>query len=66
MKRRELIKLFEKNGWYLKGHGANHDKYTNGKDVEVLPRHNEINENLAKVIIKRRSLDRQPETEVTK
>jgi predicted RNA binding protein YcfA (HicA-like mRNA interferase family) len=56
MKQRDLIKLLERNGWYLKEHGANHDKYTNGEDVEMIPRHSEVNENLAKAIIRRRGL----------
>ncbi len=56
MKQRDLIKLLIKNGWYLKEHGSNHDKYTNGINVEVIPRHSEINENLAKTIIRRRGL----------
>ncbi|WP_416374767.1 type II toxin-antitoxin system HicA family toxin, partial [Muricomes intestini] len=25
MKRRDLVKLLEKNGWYLKRNGSNHD-----------------------------------------
>lgn len=56
MKRRDLIKKFEKRGWWLLKHGSNHDIYTNGSDIEPVPRHNEINENLAKAIIKRRGL----------
>lgn len=56
MKSKNLIKLLEKNNWYLKRNGGNHDIYTNGKDIEVLPRHKEIKENLAKAIIKRRGL----------
>lgn len=56
MKRKDLIKLFEKNGWYFKRSGGNHDLYTNGNEVEVIPRHSEIKENLAKAIIKRRGL----------
>ena len=56
MKRQDLIKLFIKNGWYLERHGANHDLYTDGKESEPIPRHNEINELLAKAIIKRRGL----------
>ena len=56
MKQRDLIKLLIKNGWYLKEHGSNHDKYTNGINVEVIPRHSDINENLAKTIIRRRGL----------
>ena len=57
MKRRKLIKILEKNGWYLKRNGANHDLYTNGKVTETIPRHPDINERLAKEIIKRQGLE---------
>ena len=30
MKRKDLVKLFEKNGWYFLRDGGNHDIYTNG------------------------------------
>lgn len=56
MKHSDLIKLLEKNGWYLKRNGGGHDIYTNGTEVETIPRHKEIKENLAKTIIKRRGL----------
>ena len=56
-KRADLIKLLEKNGWYLKRNGASHDIYTNGKESETIPRHKELNENLARAIIKRRGLE---------
>ena len=56
MKRRDLIKKFEKNGWWLERHGSDHDIYTDGKDIEPVARHTEINEILAKKIIKRRNL----------
>lgn len=56
MKRRDLIKLLEKNGWYLKRNGGNHDIYTNGVDNEPISRQSEIKEDLAKAIIKRRGL----------
>ena len=56
MKKKDLIKLLESNGWYLKRTGGNHDIYTNGVDCETIPGHNEIKENLAKAIIKRRGL----------
>lgn len=55
-KRADLIALLEKNGWRLKRNGAGHDIYTNGKECETVPRHRELNENLAKAIIKRRGL----------
>lgn len=53
MKRRELIKKLEAKGWYLKRHGADHDIYTDGVHREVIPRHPDIKENLAKGIIKK-------------
>jgi len=56
MKRRDLIRMLEKNGWYMKRNGGNHDLYTNGTDVEPIPRHTEIKERLAKDIIKRLGL----------
>jgi len=56
MKRRDLIKILEDNGWYMKRHGTNHDIYTDGKRREEVPRHTEVNEKLAKAIIKRNGL----------
>lgn len=53
MKRRELLKLFEKVGWYLKRNGASHDIYTDGINSEAIPRHPDVNERLAKELIKR-------------
>lgn len=56
MKRRDLVKLLEKNGFHLKRHGGDHDIYFNGKLKESIPRHNEINEMLANKIIKKLGL----------
>lgn len=56
MKRADLIRLLEKNGWHLKRCGGSHDIYTNGVETEVIPRHTELKENLARAIIKRRGL----------
>ena len=56
VKRTDLIKLLVKNGWYLKRNGGGHDIYTDGTNNESIPRHQEIKENLAKSIIKRRGL----------
>ena len=53
MKRRELVKLLEKAGFEFKEHGGNHDTYKRGKDTEQVPRHKEINEITAKMILKR-------------
>ena len=56
MKRKDLIKKLESNGWYLIRNGSNHDIYTNGEKAEAIPRHREIDENLAKAIIRRQGL----------
>ena len=56
MKRRDLIKLLEKNGWVYKRPGGNHDVYGKDGDMEAVPRHREIPEVLAQAIIRRRGL----------
>lgn len=56
MKRKDLIKMLERNGWWLQRNGANHDIYTNGIRSEPIPRHSEIKEQLAKTIIRRQGL----------
>lgn len=53
MKQRDLIKLFKKAGFEFERHGADHDVYKRGNDQEEIPRHREINERLAKALIKR-------------
>ncbi len=53
MKRRELLKLFEKAGWKLRRNGGSHDIYTDGKNIEVIPRHADIDERLARGLIKK-------------
>lgn len=56
MKQKDLLKLFTNNGWWIHREGGNHIIMTNGTDIEPVPRHKEINEQLAKAIIKRRGL----------
>lgn len=56
MKRKDLIKLLTNAGWWLDREGNRHDIYTNGKKSEPIPRHREINEELAKAIIRRQGL----------
>jgi len=53
VKRRDLVKALEANGWYLLRNGSNHDIYTNGTKNETIPRHTEVNEILAQRILKR-------------
>lgn len=54
MKRIDLIKRIESFGCVLIRHGANHDWYTNPETgaAQPIPRHREINEHLARHIIK--------------
>jgi predicted RNA binding protein YcfA (HicA-like mRNA interferase family) len=54
MKRRDLIKKLEQMGCVLTRHGGRHDWYSNlmTKQSQPIPRHTEINENLARSILK--------------
>lgn len=54
MKRKELIKKITSVGCVLVRHGSRHDLYKNPKTgkKQPVPRHDEIDENLAKHIIK--------------
>jgi len=56
MKTKDFIKLLERNGWVFKRHGGNHDVYVKGNEREAIPRHRELDEELAKALIKRRGL----------
>jgi mRNA interferase HicA len=55
MKRRDLIRTLEQMGCVLVRNGARHDWYSNPqtKQSQPVPRHAEINDNLAKSIIKK-------------
>lgn len=54
MKRRDLVAELEQAGCLLLRHGAKHDIYHNPKNgrSEPIPRHREINELLARKILK--------------
>lgn len=56
MKRSDLIKKLEDGGFEFERHGSNHDIYVRGVEREEVPRHKEINEKLARAILKRRGL----------
>lgn len=55
MKRRELERRLRELGWTLQRHGGKHDVWTSvdGSFTECVPRHPEINERLAQVILRR-------------
>jgi predicted RNA binding protein YcfA (HicA-like mRNA interferase family) len=54
MKRKELVRQLEETGCILIRHGRRHDWYQNPrtKIAQPVPRHEEINDNLAKHVIK--------------
>lgn len=54
MKRRELIRYLEEHGCELLREGGNHTVYINRKarKVSTVPRHREINDDLARKICK--------------
>ena len=54
MKRRDLETKLRALGWELVRHGSKHDVWSNmdGSQTNYVPRHNEINEYLAKAILK--------------
>lgn len=52
MKRRDLERELKRLGWWLKRNGVKHDLWTNGQEEETVPRHNEINELLARKILR--------------
>ncbi len=52
MKKRDLERALRLLGWWLKREGGNHEIWTNGDDVEPVPRHNDVNEILAKKILR--------------
>ena len=54
MKKRELEKRLRKEGCHLLRHGGNHDWWQNPltKACQPVPRHAEVNEQLARHIIK--------------
>ena len=53
MKRRELEEALRKLGWRFLRHGAKHDVWTDGERQEPIPRHTDINEKLARAILRR-------------
>ena len=53
MKQRDLVKKLKQNGFRFERHGGNHDVYRRGSDIEEVPRHKELNESLAKAILRK-------------
>ena len=56
MKQKDLVEMLKRNGFTFERHGGDHDLYIRGHERETVPRHREIDERLAKAIIRRRGL----------
>ena len=52
MKKQTLERKLKALGWYLLRQGSRHEIWTNGVEQEPVPRHREINENLARKILR--------------
>ena len=57
MKQRDLIKKVESIGFQFERHGGNHDIYRRNHEIAQIPRHKEIDEKLAKAILKKWGLE---------
>ena len=53
MKQKVLLRKLKRNGFTFLRHGGNHDIYIRGTDVEKIPRHKEIKEQLANAILRK-------------
>jgi len=53
IKRKELEKDLIKRGWWFLRHRDKHDIWTDGNRQEPIPRHTEINDKLARSILRK-------------
>jgi len=57
VKRRDLIRYFEKNGFYLLREGGKHSIYTNDKKVIPVKRHRQLDRITANELCKQAGLN---------
>ena len=57
VKRRDLIRYFEKNGFYLLREGRKHSIYTNDKKMIPVKRHKQLDRITANELCKQAGLD---------
>jgi mRNA interferase HicA len=62
VKRREPEAHLRDLGWAFVRHGGNHDVWSDGDRLEYVPRHAEINENLARKILRKAATKRESES----
>ena len=53
VKQRDLVNKLMTVGFVFERHGGNHDIYRRGSQIEKVPRHKEINEKLARAILRK-------------
>jgi mRNA interferase HicA len=53
VKRKDLEKTLKGMGWWFLRHGGRHDVWTDGDREEPIPRHTDINEKLARSILRK-------------
>jgi len=58
MKKRELERRLLACGWRFLRHGSRHDVWTDGEGEEYVPRHTEVNEQLARAILRKACKER--------
>ena len=56
MKQKDLVRKLIAAGFSFARHGGNHDIYVRNEVIEKVPRHKEVNEILAKAILKRNGI----------
>jgi mRNA interferase HicA len=59
VKRRELEARLRELGWSFLRHGGSHDVWTDGERLEYVPRHAEVNENLARKILRKAATSKE-------
>ena len=63
---KRLDKKLEAAGFVFERHGRNHDIYRRGKETEKVPRHKKVNENLAKMILRKWKLSLEESYEMAR
>ena len=63
---KRLDKKLEAAGFVFERHGRNHDIYRRGNETEKVPRHKKVNENLAKMILRKWKLSLEESYEMAR
>lgn len=61
VKKTDLERALKEAGWWLERQGGSHEIWTDGETTEAVPRHKEINEILAKKILRKAAKKKKEE-----